>query len=63
MLLSPSEDATLAIATPHQAFYLLAIQTLSPRAVPKTIAVFEIDTVLMKKVQALLFVVCVPAMR
>ena len=60
MLLPPSEDAALTIATAHQAFHFLAIQTLSPRAVRNAIAIFEVNTVFVKEVEALLFVVCLP---
>lgn len=60
MLLPPGEDPTLAIAAAHQPFHLLAIQTLRPRAVPHTIAVFEVNAVLVKKVKALLFIVYPP---
>lgn len=60
MLLSPGEDPTLTIAPTHQSFHLLAIQTLRPRAISHTIAVFEVDAVLVKEVKALLLIVCAP---
>ena len=57
MLLSPSEDTTLSV-TPHESFDLLAIQTFGPRAIPKSAALFEINSVLVKQVEALLFIIC-----
>ena len=60
MLLAPGEDAALAVASTHEPLDLLAIQTLRPRAVPHTIAVFEVNAVLVKKVKALLFIVYPP---
>ena len=57
MLLSPSEDTTLSV-TAHESFDLLAIQTLGPRAVPYSVAVFEVDAVLVQEVEALLFIIC-----
>ena len=60
MLLPPGEDPTLAIAAAHQPFHLLAIQTLRPRAIPNTIAVFEVNAVLVKEVKTLLFIVYLP---
>ena len=58
VLLPPGEDTTLSI-TAHESFYLLAIQTLRPRAICESVAVFEVDAVLVKQVETLLFIVCV----
>ena len=59
MLLPPGEDTTLSIASSHEPFDFLAIQTFGPRAIPKSAALFEINSVLVKQVETLLFIVCV----
>lgn len=58
MLLPPGEDTTLSIASSHEPFDFLAIQTFGPRAIPKSAALFEINSVLVKQVEALLFIIC-----
>ena len=57
MLLPPSEDTALPIATTHKPVDLLAIQTLRPCAISQAVALFEVDAMLVQQVQALLFVV------
>ena len=50
MLLPPSEDTALPIATTHKPVDLLAIQTLRPCAISQAVALFEVDAMLMKQV-------------
>ena len=58
MLLPPSEDAALTIATAHQAFHFLAIQTPRPRSIGRAVTGFEVNPILVQQVEALLFVIC-----
>ena len=57
VLFSPGEDATLAVTSTHEHFSVLAVHALGLSPISYPISIFEVNTMLVEDMHALLLII------